>query len=828
MEKREIRLADYGPARIIETSEPHGVYESSYRRSYANKDDKNTKEQLASYVKTQYLADKLDRIDRSDPSDISRQFQLVLECDQAKRGFTDLESAVAAIRFDTLFDLLPADLQQREKPDDSASAANPSKKKRTSDFQLPDASVTEWQYTIIPPAGFQPKPLPKNTQLSLGPAALSEEFSAGSDGVVHATIRFDTVKRRMTVAEATEMRNQVAQMREGEPILIYFEPVGEVLLDQGKAREALQSYRELIALHPTEAIHHLRISKALLAAGMGEAARSEARTAVKLEPNSALAEKTLAEVLEYDSVGRKFRPGSDFAGAETAYRAVEKLDPTDKASMANLAILLEYDRWGLRYGPGAKLRDSVAEYSKLTPEERADFGLQNNLAVTMFYAGEFADSLKTAQALNPQPLALIVACDAALNGAQSALAEARKRTGGEAQFKQIVAGAGQMLSNLRKYALAADLLDAGASGDNASDTAADAITLRKTQLHEEMQFANDPAGAALHYVVLAADTGLTLDQLRSISSRNGQTAFALPSTVEALLKTETNTFVSKARAGTFPDVGIDMSLARAQPKVEGDDKEGYKVTLWPSANYKSSVFIVKEAGKYLVLATGNRPAALGLEVLDRLTAGDSTGARILLDWLRDDAHLDAGDDPLGGAPFTRLWTRGKDADSAAAKIAAATILLASKETAPRGVALLEENRASAVTDADKANVALALMVGYGFLERYDRALAISAELARQHPESKRIFLSQAFYLRSLSRFDDADALAQDRLKRLPNDIDALRALVSDATARGDYLKAHALAKNLLTVADTDYTDLNNVAWLALYTGKLMVPMLRMR
>ena len=159
-----------------------------------------------------------------------------------------------------------------------------------------------------------PKPLPANAQLSLGPATLTEEFSADKNGVVRATMRFDTGKRRLTVSEATEMRNEVAELIAGEPILIYFEPIGQTLVSQGKVLEALQAYHELIALHPKESVHHLRLAQAFLAAGLGEAARSEAQAAVKLEPHSALAEKTLAEILEYDIVGRKFRPGSDYAG----------------------------------------------------------------------------------------------------------------------------------------------------------------------------------------------------------------------------------------------------------------------------------------------------------------------------------------------------------------------------------------------------------------------------------------------------------------------------------------------------------------------------------
>jgi predicted Zn-dependent protease len=108
-------------------------------------------------------------------------------------------------------------------------------------------------------------------------------------------------------------------------VIISFEPTAQALLKQGKAREAFQSYRSLIAQHPKEAVHHLQIAKALLEAGLGGAARDEARLAVKLEPKSALAQKTLGEILEFDLVGRSFRPGTDYAASAAAFRELVTL-----------------------------------------------------------------------------------------------------------------------------------------------------------------------------------------------------------------------------------------------------------------------------------------------------------------------------------------------------------------------------------------------------------------------------------------------------------------------------------------------------------------------
>lgn len=821
-EFREVHLAEYGPARIIERSQPHGSSESSYRRSYADKQNKTTQSDLTSYVKSQYLAEKLDKLDRSDPADLSHQFELVLESDRAKRGFSDLAIAVAAIRLEGLFYRLPVELRERQK-NDSNTSAQKSKGKRTADYQLPEAFVTEWHYTITPPTGFRPRPLPKDMEFRLGPGLLTEKFSSDPDNTVHANLRFDTVKRRLNVDEVAGLQEKISQLGEGQPVLTYFEPVGEVLAGEGRIRDALKSYRDLITVHPKEAVPHLRLAKSLLAAGLAEAARAEAQTATKLDPNSALAQRTLAEILEYDLVGRKFRPGSDYAGAEAAFRTAEKLDPEDKATVANLGILLEYDHWGLRYGSGAKLRDAVAEYRKLTVEQRTDLGIQNNLPFALFYASEFSEAEKAAQASNAQPIALIVACEAALNGKEAGIAEARKRTAGDEQFRQVARSAGEMLENLRKYSLAADFIEAGAAGADASDQQAYASLMRRTQLHEQVQPPDDPAGAAIRFLLLEQAPDLTVDQLRSISSRNGATALAISDVRDYLTKTERGTISGKSRKGVFWENGDDFSIARAQPSVQGSGATGYKVTLWPSADYKRSVYVVKEDGSYKVLATSRFPAGIGLEVLDRLAANDQSGARVLLDWLREDQHLAGGDDPLAGVPFPHFWTKGKESDAGKMRLAAAAILVMTEATAERGISILEAVEGSVSGDADKTNVALALVYGYDRLRKYDKGVLVASKLQEQYPESDSTFRWNAFCLRAAGRSGEADTLAQERLRRTPGDVDALRQMEFDAIARKDYSKARDIAQDIVKEGKGTASDLNQIAWFSLFTGKVTDP-----
>lgn len=822
VEKREIFLAENGPARVVETTEPHGVFESQFRAAYVDADNKDNRKNLKDYLAYEYLAEDMTRMERSDPADLSKQFQLTLEAGKAGRGATDLEAAVGAIRVESLFDRLPDELTVRDKVDEKGGDASKDKPKkpRVNDYQLPEAYSYEWYYRIVPSFGFQAKALPPNMKSSLGPTTMSEEFATESDGSVSATIRFDTVKRRFTVAEAKELKEKVAEARESAPVIIYFEPTAEALMSAGKVREAFEANRKLIAEHPKDAVPHLRRAKMLLAGGMGQAARDEAKTATELDPGSALAEKTLAEILEYDLVGRQYRPGSDYAGAEVAFRAAEKLDPSDKTTAGNLAILLEDNSWGLRYGPSAKLSEAIAEYQKLKPEELSQYGLQNNLALALFYDREFSEAEKNAEALNPPPIALIVACKAALEGSREGLGLAHQRSEGENQFKQIASAAGQMLENLRMYPLAADLLEAGAQGENAAETQADAELLRKTQPHEQLHFGDNPAGVAMRFYLLQADPQFSVDKIRALCSKNGMVTLGSEWFVNALHREATTNISWKSRKDMFADVGFDLSVTRAQPRVEGNDQDGYKVTLWGSAKYKSAVYVVKEGGQYKVVGSRELPDGVALEALDRAEAGDLASARVLLDWLREDRHLTEGDDPLSGGPFPRLWTKGSQADALTTKAAAAVLLVADKELAGMAIPVLEAVEKSTSSDSVRTSMQMALCLDYDRVGEFEKLEAVSASLLKKYPESALAFRNESYALRVQGKFKDAERIAKERLQRLPGDIDAMRTLVLIAIEEEDYPKAYSRYRDIVEAGNGDWTDLNGMSWIALYIGKV--------
>lgn len=826
VETREIFLAEYGPARVVETSHPRGSLESGYRRSWVDIDSKDAKDNLTSYMQTQYLADKLDRAQRSDPSDLSKPFELVLEAKKSKRGFTDLNEAVVAIRFDGLFNYLPAELQRSEKEQAAAEGddATPQPStKRTADWQLRSATLTEWRYMIVPPPGFKAKTLPQNKKLMVGPAILTQDFSALPDGVVHATIRFDVAQRRITASQAAEMRNQIVQLNKGEPILIYFEPIGQALLAEGKVREAFQSYKDVIAANPKKAVPHLRMAQALIAAGMGEAARQEAKTAVALEPNLAMGQAALAGILEYDVVGRKLRPGSDYAGAEAAFRTAIKLDPADNETAANLAILLEYDDEGTRYGPGAKLKDAIVQYRVLGPEKLAGMGLANNLAYALFYDRQFAEARKAAESLNPQPNSLMVACEAALSGSSAAIAEAHRRASEDQRYKEILKTAGEMLLSLRMYPLAADLMEAGASGANASQTAAMATMLKTLLPREQVQLKDDPAGLMLRFFLLLDDRDISVAKFKALSSRNACVIIDQenPEKVTEDLKSARQLRALAARLGLPSSVFFDIMVGLIKPAVTGNDETGYRVTATVPGSKSLTMFIVKENGSYKLLDAGDRPAAIGLEVLDRIKANQLESAKVLLDWVREEQHLAGGDDPLAGPVFPRFWNRGDAADAEKMKLAAAAILVGGEKSQEFGIPILEAAEKTATSDTAKVNIALALSVGYGGSRQYEKQLKQVTYLAQQYPASTYAFSAQVYDNIRLGQFDAAEKLVQARLQRMPDDLDALRELPVIAVAQENYIKAHELDQRVIDTGKATAHDYNGIAWHALYTGKVV-------
>lgn len=149
VERREFKLAEDGPARVVETTDSWGSVEADYR-SYFDDDTKKIHDGLDSYMKNAYLADKLTKLDSTKASDFSVPFRIRLEADSAKRGSSERADAVVAILLSGLTTRLP-DYFTSEDDNKDKKVTAPA---RTDDFILPEPYVDEWHYHIVPPPGF--------------------------------------------------------------------------------------------------------------------------------------------------------------------------------------------------------------------------------------------------------------------------------------------------------------------------------------------------------------------------------------------------------------------------------------------------------------------------------------------------------------------------------------------------------------------------------------------------------------------------------------------------------------------------------------------------
>ncbi|MES1245985.1 MAG: DUF3857 domain-containing protein [Acidobacteriota bacterium] len=829
IETREIQLSDLGPARVVETTEYWGAEENDLRSSYAAADKDEIRDALEDYVGDAYLADTLGDFEHSAPDDLSHPFRLRLETPDASRGTTDLRDAAVAIYLSTFTDRLPdeflvaADDEEEENAGDEAP--------RQSDYVFTRPFRVEVRYRIAPPAGFVPRPLPDYRARQFGPAKLEEAYSVDPDGVVHATLRFDTGKRRISPEEFEALRQGVREVSDEKPVMIAFDQVGETRLAAGRVREALDEFRRLAALDPKKALPRTRIARALLAGGLGEAAREEASQAVKIEPDLAWAWVTLGWIRQHDDLGRRFGKGFDRAGAIAAYRKAKALDPEDTEARADLAILLEHDAGGERYSPDADLDAAIEEYVAIQ-DGLEGLGLSNNLVIAYMRAQRFED-MKAAldgmdgadgrAALKLVALAATESTDAALRSAERTFTDAGARS-------EALSGAGRNLMLLRRYPEAAALFEAaGRQSSNAAALLGMAELLRKAKRFEELTFADkDPASTVKRLSTLAASGKADGERYSALVSREMTGGLDPEARKEfwAGFESGFNEARRAARSANLPlSVAMDLGLAVLRPTVTGDDAVGYRVIMTSSVadRIRNVAFVVPEDGEYRIAATDKAIATVGKEALRRLDRNDLKGARQWLDWAYDEEVTRKASDPSDpgtSSPFLDLWTRGAEADAEQARCAAAS-LMAWDDMPVSTLPILTACRQAAPAASPRQTVFdRALLSAYRGLRQDSEAAETAGRLQETAPDSVFLYGARVAALLRLQRWDDARRAAEARLARLPDDLAAQQTLVDLALRQGDFETAESILQRAADAGRADANVYNQMAWIQLFRGKV--------
>lgn len=824
-ELREFTLAEFGQASIRETDEQVGPRESEFREFYSG-DTKDVREGSEKYVKNAYLADSLTALEHGDLADLDKPFSLTFVT-KGKRGTTDYESAVMAIRVEDLMDGFPTYFTTKpteEKEGDKDGQAQKKQKPRTADWFI-DPFINEWDYKIIAPMGFKLRALPPSREEQIGSATFTQKYSSNAEGtVVQAVLRFENGKNRLSVKAAEELRDAVIKAQASDPIFVTFDQVAHSLIAAGKIKEGLAEYQQLAHQHPKEALHRIQLTRVLLSAGLAENARAVARQATSLEPNSAQAYSTLAWVLEHDLIGRRLKKGYDLQGAIAAYRKAKELDPKDKDIRANLAMLLEYDSNGDRYTANAQLKDAIFEFRDLKKlDEPTGRGYDDFVLYDLWYSRDFKALQEALQALPATDTrrGFVVAVTAIKQGSDAALRKSVEITTSDELGRKAQTTAGWLLLRLHKYSEAADLLTAGARGESTeTQTATFAATLKKIKPREELKIDDkDPRSPMQHFFEGTFSLHQPYDQMTKLLSRNAVRSSDPKKDNQEFHQMMFQLKEKLEKNGVpFETVG-DIVLNNARYSVEGNDAQGYRITIETPGAAPQHAFVVKEDASYKLLAysiSGQSSSEdLGWQALELLNKNDLPGARQWLDWAREIVHMNGSDDPLAVQPFPYFWTKGQEGDVETIRTAALA-LVPSKELKGNDLQALLQAREKAKTEQEKSRLDLVAAHAYSKQERWSELEPVAARLLQAFPDSLTAFQWMTEVYAHTSRFDDWDKLVQGLMAKHRDELDYTRSAARLARYRGDFNKSRQLLKDLADHSKATQSDLNLFAWDALF------------
>ena len=845
VETRTFTLAQNGPSKVTEESEAYGQIDANYRAVYGGPETPKMRSDMEGYARSAYLARTLVSIKHGDGADLSKPFHLTLEMDGAKRGSSSLMDAAVAIFPASTSTSLPSWFSQPpfvvgpETSEQDRRMVELAEKSRLSSYTF-TPFIAEQRYRILVPDGYTLRSLPAAKATKLGMATLTETYSDAEKGVVTATFRFNSGPGELTTQQALDMRAAIVELHKRDVIEILFDQTGAKLLAAGKIREALDADRALIASQPNDALRHTRLARALLDAGIGDAAKAEALKATELDPKSSAAFASLGWVLEFDSLGVRFGKGFDRAGAIAALRRAAELDTEDNDPRFDLAILYEFNGRGIRYAADADLPAAIAMYKDLAERVKGkDEARFNQYTDNMLYAMMFTRQFKELDQMlaslpdDPARAVLAISSAAAQQGSKAGIARADKGSGSTDIRNKNLRSAANQLAQLEQYPVAADLLEAGIQGD------ADAPTIaRQIEMYRSLHKASlsplpktDPASPVQTLVLGVMAGTLTHDQAVGALSHH---AYGSPESLERavqknLLQSGFLRAVAEKSEFTEP-VLLDLLAGNVKYTSTGSKETGWVVLSQSPGQEDTHFFVVQEDGAFRVVADDRDLAEVGDAVLYALGQNNTVLAKAMLDWKRDQLHKEGGDDAFSGPLLTRFWTVGSSkpgADSPAAMRLAAISLIAGTMEAKAYLDEVAKDREQAA--ADKPSVAQAQRVED--LDLLLATLAIGAEMPGPALEATKRLLEQepdsitAIRYAGQAYAYQGDtkawlALLSEKLAKKPKDKDLLMEQAHAFETAHDFANARIASQKVLDSGKADSNSYNNYAWLALFDNHL--------
>jgi len=792
VESQDVVLAEDGPAKVAFSREFHGQEEISIR-SVQNEVALSDFQKAIEKAGGDSTEQSIRIVSRTEPADFSTPFKLQLEITGSRNALTSGNQAAVFISSEEL--LGETGFSNFVDVDDKLTADG---------VKLPERVARQWSYRIVPPPGYVIGNIPASKKTAMGPAIFTREFTSANDGVVTATILFDSGKRNFTATEFADLKKGLKRVLDDSDstLTVSFDLAAQKELEAGKVAEALKEFRRLIELHPNEAIHHSQIARALLDLGLGDLARQEARRGVELEPKSAAAYDALGDILQYDLIGRRWETGFELEQAREAYVKALELDPDEDSYRADLAILLEVNAQGARFAPGLDLNPAIEQYRKLKQKPGDSSSIYRNLSYDLFRVGKF-DELRSSST----PADIRIAAIAAADGLAAATREAGKLSG-EARSKALNDAASMVILH-RLYSVSAGLLKAAGSSASATPGAINASDVEKLHRYDDDPMpANDPKSAAKRVIVQIAlrDRGPNLSALLTQSGqdelrRHPDVSFGGLSINSQLVN-----------AATPPAFNADVYLSAATFSQEGDDNGGYRVE-FSVGSYFKHIYVVRENGQYRVLSVGPADLALAREALRLVEKGDLENARQWIEWLGVELHQRTPEDSFGtlaADSFDEVWSKSLVKDRNRMRYAVATALAISPDDAARAIPILQEGMTK-VTGNAQAGLAAAHTAALLVLKRYDESAAAGLKLL-QSSSSYFVVPVLAQSMLELDRVDDLLKILKDNRKS-GNPLNIPGMIAAIHVQKGNYADAESELKAIPTLQGLVE---DQILWLSLF------------
>jgi tetratricopeptide (TPR) repeat protein len=476
--------------------------------------------------------------------------------------------------------------------------------------------------------------------------------------------------------------------------------------------------------------------------------------------------------------------------------------------------VLELDTAGKRFGEGARFSEAAELYRSIRADDK-EADVSSELSADLIYAEKFAEARAEAQKAKPgtDRNAILMVAAAALEGPSAAVAESRKLPLTDRQKGLEMAG--QTLVRLRRYSLAADLLDAAAAGSaNAAQLAAQSAALRKFKKVDHIELPpGDPTSIVKQIALAITDEQSTPASIRGYFNT---AAAEDDASLEAGLLYLRRALAQKGVArGVFTDAvhsALDM-------RTEGDARNGWRVRMQGSLAQRSETmfYLTSEGGRpRLVCATPCRPA-LAAEALSRAKGGDLDGARQWLLWAHEGMGELADVQAAARALMKLAWPAGGPTTADEIRLAAAALAGGASADA---VPILRNARDSAQSAEDRSTWGAALATSLAWRKQYEEALTVARLAAREAPDSSSAAAAVWFSLEKLERWDEMAAFGRERLSARPDDPISFRVAIRAAAGSGDFDEMIRLARKQLErgVGEAWYAW-NEIAWGAVCRGK---------